>query len=228
MHGEKETSRMPRAVITTLHCAFLIISGWLFFCGGDEIIRGWLGKGEILTPSLSRRIVLFSFGIILFSRMTLTLFYLLKRRFGWDEFTGVLVAVFIYQVVFALLSSAESAGIDILDIIAIIVFLFGSSLNTVSELQRKHFKRKPENQGILYTHGLFRYARHINYTGDILWVLAWAIVTRNAWSIIIPVLLTSMFIFNFIPSLNSYLQSRYGEQFTKWRKETKALIPYIY
>ena len=41
--------------------------------------------------------------------------------------------------------------------VADVLVLAGSALNTVSELQRHRWKRRPENAGHLYTGGLFRY-----------------------------------------------------------------------
>lgn len=45
------------------------------------------------------------------------------------------------------------------------LFALGSFLETFSELQRRKFK-KHSPSGTLYTGGLFRYARNINYTGN--------------------------------------------------------------
>jgi protein-S-isoprenylcysteine O-methyltransferase Ste14 len=228
MHGEQETSHATRTVCALLHLAFLGIAGWIYFAGGAEIISGWFSGEPAPAGDLARRIVLFSFGIVLFLRMNLAFFYLLRRKFGWDEFGGVLFALFVYQVLFAMLGASTHTPIGALDVVAIAIFLVGSYLNTGAEWQRKRFKDKPANQGVLYTQGLFRYARHINYFGDTLWVTAWAVLTRNIWSVIIPVALAAAFVFAFIPSLTKHLQARYGEQYEAWTKNTKAFIPFIF
>ncbi len=228
MHGQRETSYGPRVTCTLVHGAFLIFAAWLYFGAGDTAIFQWFSLGEPSTGSFARRVVLFSFGVMLFLRMSLEFFYLLKRKFGWDELGGVLFALLVYQVGFALMGVSTSTGIGIVDIVAIVMFVIGSYLNTGSELQRKKFKENPANKGRLYTEGLFGYARHINYLGDILWVTAWAIVTRNVWATAVPVALTAGFTFAFIPSLSRHLQRRYGEQYEEWAKTTKALIPFIY
>jgi protein-S-isoprenylcysteine O-methyltransferase Ste14 len=228
MHGEEEHSYATRRVCTLLHLVFLGIAGWIYFAGGIEVISGWLGGEPAPAGNVTRRIALFSCGIILFIRMNLAFFYLLRRKFGWEEFGGVLFALFVYQVVFAMLGARENTPIGALDIVAIVLFLVGSYFNTGAEWQRKRFKDKPENQGKLYTQGLFRYARHINYFGDTLWVTAWAILTRNNWSFIIPVALAAAFLFAFIPSLTKHLKERYGEQYESWAKHTKAYIPFIF
>ena len=228
MHGEHETTSATRIVCTLIHLALLGVAYWIYFDGGAGLISEWPTGRTTLTGNPVRRTVLFSFGIFLFLRMSLALFFLLKRKFGWEELLGVLFALFVYHILFALLGAGENRPIHSLDIFAIVLFLMGSYFNTGSEWQRKRFKDKPENQGMLYTRGLFRYARHINYLGDTLWVTAWALLTRNIWSVIIPILLTAAFVFAFIPSLTNYLRTRYGEQFDTWSKKTKAFVPFLY
>jgi len=227
MHGQPETSQVPRTTWVILHLILVGVAGWIYFGGGIQTVTTWLGTASG-PGDMARRVVLFAFSIILWSRMSFGAFYLLKRKFGWDEFGGVLLATIIYQVGFAMLGAAESAPIGLIDIAAIALFLFGSYLNTGSELARHRFKARPENQGKLYTVGLFRFSRHINYFGDLLWVTAWALLTRNPWAGLIPVMLAGAFIFAFIPSLDSYLQAHYGDQYTAWAQETKRFIPFIY
>ena len=228
MHGEQEHSYATRTVCALLHLVFLGVAAWIYFAGGAEVISWWFGGEPVSAGDLARRIILFSFGVVLFFRINLAFFYLLKRRFDWEEFGGVLFALFVYQVVFAMLGARANMPINALDIAAIALFLVGSYLNTGGEWQRKRFKDDPKNRGKLYTQGLFRYSRHINYFGDTLWVTAWAILTRNVWSFIIPVALAAAFVFAFIPSLEKHLKARYGAQFKSWAKRTKAYIPFIY
>lgn len=228
MHGEHETSNSSRIVCTLCHLVFLGAAYWIYFGGGAVFISEWLTGETTLAGNPGRRMALFSFSIILFLRMNLALFYLLKRKFGWDELVGVLFALFVYQVLFSLLGVRENRPIGALDIFAIALFLTGNYFNAGSEWQRKRFKDRPENRGMLYTQGLFRYARHINYFGDTLWVTAWALLTRNIWSVIIPVSLTAAFVFGFIPSLTKYLSTSYGEQFDAWAERTKAFVPFLY
>jgi protein-S-isoprenylcysteine O-methyltransferase Ste14 len=228
MHGEQEHSYTARTVCTVLHFVFLAVAGWIYCAGGAEVISGWFSGEPVPAGNVVRRIVLFSFGVVLFIRMNLAFFYFLKRKFDWEEFGGVPFALFVYHIVFALLGVWNDTPIGALDIGAIALFLVGSYFNTGAEWQRKRFKDKPENRGRLYTQGLFRYARHINYFGDTLWVTAWAVVTRNIWSFIIPVALAAAFVFAFIPSLAKHLKVRYGAQYASWAKHTKTYIPFVF
>lgn len=94
-------------------------------------------------------------------------------------------------------------------------------LNTGSELMRDNWKKNPENKGKLYTTGLFKYAMHINFFGDLLWVTAYAIVTRNGYSLLIPAFLFCLFAFYNIPKLDRYLAAKYGKAFDEYRKKLK-------
>jgi steroid 5-alpha reductase family enzyme len=228
MHGKQETSLMPRATCTALHGAMVAAAAWIYFGGGAAFLLSLSGQVSPDPGDWARRVVLMGFAVAAFLRITATFFILLKRRFPWSEFWGVTTALFAYQIVFALLAMGEAQPLDTLDFVAIALFLIGSYLNTGSELQRRKFKQDPKNQGKLFTAGLFRYARHINYFGDFLWVAAWALLTRNPWALLIPVILAMGFIFGFIPPLTTYLRSKYGQEFENWEKRTKAFIPFIY
>lgn len=146
----------------------------------------------------------------------------------WEEAFSILFAFGLYYIGFAVLGFKSGQKIGPTEIIGILVFLLGSFLNTGSELARDSWKKRPENKGRLYTSSLFRYSMHINYFGDLLWLSGYAIVTRNWYSVIIPALLFCFFAFYNIPKLDTYLESKYGDQFDDYRRKTKKFIPFIY
>jgi protein-S-isoprenylcysteine O-methyltransferase Ste14 len=69
---------------------------------------------------------------------------------------------------------------------------------------------------------------HINYFGDLLWVTGYAIISRNAWALIIPTLLFCLFVFYNIPMLDAHLENKYKDQFMEYARTTKKFIPFIY
>ena len=227
MHGVKETTSTLRIYWFIIHSFFLFTSYSLCFTDSfifvDNILGVDFSKGDFY-----RKCCLIAFGTITYLRMNATIFYMLKRKILIDEFFGVIIALGAYQVAYTMLGGWKTSPLSILDICAIFIFLLGSFLNTFSEIQRKTFKNDIDNQGKLYTSGLFKYARHINYFGDICWVSAWAIMTHNMMSSIIPIFLTLGFIFFFIPGLSNYLADNYGNQYNEWTKKTKKLFPFIY
>ncbi len=227
MYGQDEISHAPRLTWVALHLALVGVAAWILLGGGYGAVTGLFGAAR--TPGdPGRRTVLFLFGAVLWVRMTLTVLVLLKRRFGWSEFGAVLAATVIYQVGFPLLGAGARAPLGWPDGLGIALFLLGSWLNTGSEFQRKRFKDDPAHRGRLYTGGLFRLARHINYFGDFTWAVGWALVTRNAWAGLIPLLMAAGFIFVNIPALSRYLHAHYGAEYDEWARHSKRFIPFVY
>lgn len=162
---------------------------------------------------------------ITFIRLNCMMFFWLPRGISWKEALGNSTAFALYYIVFPVLAIWGSTK---LAWIGWILFIIGSFINSTSELLRKPFKDNPANKGKLYTGGLFKYAVHINYFGDVLWVLGFALVTGNLWSLLIPLMLLSMFVFSYIPTADKYLAGHYGQAFTDYNKKTKSLIPFIW
>ena len=227
MHGIKETSSTFRLLWLVIHTIFLYIA--YLICFDDKLI--WISDIlgiDFISGNIYRKICLLSFGVIMYVRMNLTIFYLLNRKIPIDELFGIITACAAYQIGFVLLGGWQSEPLNVLDFLGVLLFIIGSYFNTYSEIQRKRFKNNPNNKGKLYTQGLFQYARHINYFGDVFWVTGWAIITHNLWAGIIPIMLTLGFIFFNIPELSNYLEKKYGDDYQEWSKNTKKLIPFIY
>jgi len=225
--GIKEISNKSRILYLIIHTTILYTAYTLFFSDGLIWISDILGI-DFIAGNVYRKICLLSFGVIMYVRMNLTIFYLLNRKIPIDELFGIITACAAYQIGFVLLGGWQSEPLNVLDFLGVLLFIIGSYFNTYSEIQRKRFKNDPNNKGKLYTQGLFQYARHINYFGDVCWVTGWAIITHNLWAGIIPIMLTLGFIFFFIPELSNYLEKKYGDNYQDWSKNTKKLIPFIY
>ena len=129
---------------------------------------------------------------------------------------------------FALFALTTPQSIDVIDYLGILIFVVGSFINTCSEIQRHLWKEKAENRRKIYTEGLFKYSMHINYFGDLLWVIGYTIITRNILALIIPLFLFLFFSYYNIPKLEIHLCRRYGKQFYDYEKITKRFIPFIY
>ena len=130
--------------------------------------------------------------------------------------------------VFATTVSTNHKPIDLVTILGLALFVLGSYLNTGSEYMRRAWKMRPENAGKLYTGGLFRYARHINYFGDITLFTGFALVAGTPPALILPALMLVFFAAFNVPALDKYLAGRYGQAFDEYTRKTKRLIPYIY
>jgi steroid 5-alpha reductase family enzyme len=111
---------------------------------------------------------------------------------------------------------------------AAFLYFLGSYLNTGSEFLRKRWKDDSRHRGRLYTEGLFRYSQHINYFGDELLFIGYALLTGSPWALIVPGLMAFGFVFVNIPMLDAYLKKKYGGEFEAYALRTKKFVPYVY
>jgi protein-S-isoprenylcysteine O-methyltransferase Ste14 len=221
MYGLSLKSWPQRITIIAGECVFLLFVYWFLFEHGNDWFH--LPKGDS-----KRNVMLFGFCLFTFIRMSFMVVYLLKRGVMWKEAGGVLFAFALYYFGFSVLGGVQDKPLNALDAIAVLLFVAGSAINTISEWLRDRWKRDTQNTGKLYTGGLFRYAVHINYFGDVVWVCGFALLTRSIWAWLMPLFLLSMFMFQYIPVHDRYLREKYGESFEAYEKKTKKLIPFIY
>ncbi len=192
LYGQKSKSIPQKIIIHILEIFFIILSYWILFLHGGDFIQNKLGIYNAVN-AFNRRIIIFLFNIVIFFRLGFMMFYLLKRKIPWEESISVPFAFALYYLGFTLFVLPINKNIDWFDFLAIAIFIEGCFTNTSSELLRDIWKQKYENKGKLYTKGLFKYSVHINYFGDLLWVSAYALITRNLYSIAIPIFLFCFF-----------------------------------
>lgn len=209
----------------------------VIFCAWLTLFEGWTKIGMLfdrtwtLVDPIRAKILLACAGLY-WIRLMITFFYILQRKVGWDEVFGLLLYVAVIEIGLFLVGGGafrdQPISLGWLDGIALVFLLFGSFLNTFSEMQRKWWKADPANKGHCYTGGLFRFSMHINYFGDVVLFTGWCLFTSNLWTLGLSVIMALLFIFVHIPGLDAHLAERYGEDFTTYSKNTKKLIPFIY
>ena len=227
LYGRQSRSIPQKIIIHLLEILLLWLSFWILFQNGGTWIES---KFKITNSSeqINRRIIIFAFNIVTFGRLAFMMIVLLKRKIPWEESISVPFAFALYYIGFSLFVLPTTKPIGICDYGAIALFIIGSVLNSGGEILRDKWKKNPENKGKIYTGGFFKYSRHINYFGDILWVIAYAIVTWNWYSAIIPIFLFCLFAFYNAPKLDKYLKDKYGKGYDDYACKTKMLIPFIY
>ncbi|KAI9687877.1 MAG: hypothetical protein M1822_001958 [Bathelium mastoideum] len=111
-----------------------------------------------------------------------------------------------------------------------VLYVVGILTETVSEIQRKRFKQRPENKGKVCDQGLWALARHINYGGYTLWRSGYAIAAGGwTWGAIVAGGFAYDFLVRGIPVLDEYCQERYAEQWTQFKQKVPyRFLPYIY
>ena len=113
-----------------------------------------------------------------------------------------------------------------IDVCCVAVAAAGMVMSTWSEAQRSdHLAAHPNT---LYTGGLFSVARHINYTGEVVLFLGWAMLTRSRFALLVPCFFFASFHALYVPDLDQHLRGKHPAQFAQWQQSTPAsLIPLV-
>ncbi|NLR33012.1 methyltransferase family protein [Levilactobacillus tujiorum] len=213
MYGRHHSATGAKLTILIAQCLYLLASGCWLATADQPPLLTWTMAG---------------FLAIIFFRLNAMMFFWLPRGIGWSEALGNSLAFGLYYLGFPLLLIHGGQLNFWFYGLGLIFFGIGSTLNTAAELLRKPFKADPRNADKLYRGGLFKYAIHINYFGDVLWVLGCALLTGNLYALLIPLALLALFVFSYIPTADRYLTTKYGEAFTDYQRETKELIPFVW
>jgi len=227
LYGHQSKSIPQKITIHVIELIFIWLTYWILFQHGAAWCERYLHIHNTGGGS-GRRIILFVFNTITFLRIAYTMTFLLRRKIPWEESISVPFAFAVYYIGFSLFVLPVSKPVNGWVYFAILLFLTGSVLNSVGELLRDRWKKRPENKGKIYTGGLFSLSRHINYFGDILWVTGYALVTGNVYAAILPVLLFLFFALYNAPKLDEYLKHKYGKEYADYAARTRMLIPFIY
>ncbi len=204
----------------------LFVCMWLLFA--DYITSSMWLKQYQLTGDPLRRILLAACLIIYFGRLQITVWVFQKRSWKWAEAITISILVPLALIALAWHGGNNQQGVGIVEVSGILLYLAGSYLNTSSEYTRHVWKSKAENKGRLYTAGLFSLAMHINYFGDMVLFTGLAMISHRLTMLVIPLIMTANFIFNIIPALDRYLETKYKDEFREYAGKTKKLIPLIY
>ena len=217
--GVKSPSIPPKMAITLWYLICTAGAAWLTFpatTGGD-------GPGN---PA--RQMVLLACVLTYVARAAITLFVFVKRRIPWWEaaWGGIPIGLVLFFSLRGGLRATEPLGFA--DAAGILLYLAGSYLGTASEYSRHLWKARPENKGHLYTEGLFRHARHINYFGDLILFSGYGLLTGLPWTAIVPLAMAVNFVLFIIPAHDAYLAKRYEGEFEEYSRQTRKLVPYLY
>lgn len=115
-------------------------------------------------------------------------------------------------------------------IIGLLICLSGPIIQIIADKQMYIFKtRNKENKKIIDV-GIWRYSRHPNYFGEILfWLGVYVIYLSFArtidYHIIFPIIMILLFIFISIPMMENKLKNREGYQ--EYKKKVSCLIPFF-
>lgn len=166
------------------------------------------------------------------------------RYLGWRKEWGkwfyirsyvqvyLLQGMFLFLIILPVLLINKSAGAELglLDIVGVIVWLFGFYFEAVGDAQLARFIKNPLNKGKLMQGGLWAYTRHPNYFGEVtqwwgLWLVALSV--PNGWfGIIGPITITFLILkVSGIPMLEKKMAE--NPEFAEYKKRVSIFIPYL-
>ena len=121
------------------------------------------------------------------------------------------------------------AGFGALDVVALVIGIAATVIELVADEQMRTFVRT-RSPGAHMESGLWRYSRHPNYFGEILfWVSLWLFGVASApevwWTVIGPVAMIVMFVFASIPMMDERSRAR-RPGYADYEARTSSLVPW--
>ena len=150
--------------------------------------------------------------------------------FGIHLFPTIIVNICLFPLYFAI--SINDQPVGLIDWFFCIFTTLAVLLEHVSDEQMHKFKSDRNNASLTMNKGLWKYSRHPNYLGEILfWFglfgFSLSHSLNNFWLIIFPLSMFAMFIFASIPMMdNRSLEKR--PDYEDYMKRTPALIPSLF
>jgi|GEM_PF-2903666 len=221
--GDYTQKVFPRVIFSPLRIADPLI--------GVLLLIYWVEKFNNLSDVFADwRAVIFLTCVLIAALLQIYwAWFLARERFTWFAalfpWNQALDWLWIYFLSRALNSNLH---IDTWVTIGATFFVIGSVIELMSNLQRYHFKRDSNNEGKLYTGGLFSVVIHPNYAGYILWRSALSLMTGY------PVLFGISLVFHFAqfyfhadPPFQKYMSNKYGLAWESYVADHKKVIPGI-
>ncbi|GGN92014.1 hypothetical protein GCM10010112_78780 [Actinoplanes lobatus] len=117
----------------------------------------------------------------------------------------------------------------LLDVVAVAVTAAAVLLEATADRQLQRFTQDPANRGGIIDRGLWRYSRHPNYLGEILfwwgmWLFALAAAPNWWWTVAGPVTMVLLFTFVSIPMMDERSLAR-RPAYAEHMRRVPALLP---
>lgn len=125
--------------------------------------------------------------------------------------------------------------VSILTVLGVVIWIVGLSIEAIADYQKFTFKSDMKNEGKWIQEGLWKYARHPNYFGEI---LVWAGIyvacfialssIERLIGLASPVLITLVLLFvSGVPLLEKSADKRWGnlKEYQGYKRRTRLLIP---
>ena len=147
--------------------------------------------------------------------------------FGIHLFPTLIVNACLFPLYYAI--SINSEPLNFIDWFFSLFTILAVIIEHISDEQMHKFKARQDNVSKTMKSGLWKYSRHPNYLGEILFwfgLFGFSLSQsfNNWWLIVFPFSMLSMFVFSSIPMMdNRSLEKR--EDYLEYMKETPSLLP---
>ncbi|MDA1246866.1 MAG: DUF1295 domain-containing protein [Cyanobacteria bacterium] len=149
---------------------------------------------------------------------------LFKERVGLVEFGLALLFVGVLYSLPGLLAFLNPVPIVPATVaLALVLFSFGSLINTSADIQKTTAKAMGAG---LVSDGIWRRVRHVNYLGDLLRYLSFAVVAGTGWAYLVPGMVLLIYLQR-IGVKEKQMGAKYP-QFSDYQKRSSRLLPGIW
>jgi steroid 5-alpha reductase family enzyme len=154
------------------------------------------------------------------------------HNFWFINFTGLqlmpTVLVYLGSISLYPVISLRKNPFNFLDILAILITFGAILLETIADQQLYKFVKNRENPDKIINRGLWKYSRHPNYLGEILFwwglfIFALASDLSFYWAVIGPISMSILFIFLSIPLIEKHKLEKRPE-YAAYKKRVSMLI----
>ncbi|MGB3534990.1 MAG: DUF1295 domain-containing protein [Microcoleaceae cyanobacterium] len=140
---------------------------------------------------------------------------------------GIILALLIVGAFYSLpgyLAFTNPEPISYLTVgLALPLFFFGSLINATADIQKLTAK---EFGAGLVQDNIWRFSRNINYFGDLLRYLSFAVVAGSIWAYLVPGLVLTLYLQRIFEKENS-MGEKYSE-YPEYKEKSSRLIPLIW
>jgi steroid 5-alpha reductase family enzyme len=158
-----------------------------------------------------------------------------EQRYWWLSFfqvfllQGALITI-ISLPLLGISTYSDSESLNIIDYLAIIVWIIGFLFETLGDYQLAKFKSNPLNKGKVLDKGLWRYTRHPNYFGDaaIWWSYGlFSIAAEAYWQVIGSLIMTYLIIRISGVSLLERSLTEQKPEYKDYIERTSSFFPWL-
>ena len=216
---------------------FVVVNAFYVFMSGDLTIRKCLMLGLVTVWGLRLSLYLAWRNIGKGEDFRYQEF---RRKYGPERYwwisyfqTFLLQAVLMMIIslpLFGVSTGSSSGGLNLLDYLAILVWLTGFSFEAGGDYQLARFKRNPQNKGKVMCYGFWKYTRHPNYFGDsaVWWAYGlFSMAAGSYWQAIGSVVMTLLIIKVSGVALLEKTLNNTKPQYAEYIRKTNAFFPWF-